>query len=104
MEVQNTYSEKKGMSTTDWIVTILSGAYIVSPIDLIPDWIVVAGWMDDVLVAIGGISTVLDSQLTQANTTLSGLLKAVKLISFSLWGILGVLILIFGALIYQIFS
>lgn len=104
MDVQNTYSEKKGMSTSDWIITILSGVYMVSPIDVIPDAIPVAGWVDDILVGIGGVSTVLDSQLTQGNRTLSMLLKTVKFISYSLWGILGFLILIFGALIYQIFS
>ena len=101
MELQNTYSTKKGMSPTDWIIAILGTIYMASPIDVIPDAIPLAGWMDDVLVGIGTISTVLDSQLSETNRTLSGLLKAVKWISFSLWGILGMLILIFGALIYQ---
>tara|TARA_B100001063_G_C16602928_1_gene471738 strand:+ start:522 stop:845 length:324 start_codon:yes stop_codon:yes gene_type:complete len=101
---QTDLSAKKGMSLKSWIITILSGVYIVSPIDFIPDTIPVIGWMDDILVAITGISTVLDSQLSQANRTLSNLLKAVKYISFSLWAILGMLVLIFGTLIYQIFN
>lgn len=107
MEFKTTQTElttKKGMSLKSWIVTILSGVYVVSPIDFIPDMIPPIGWMDDFLVAITGISTVLDSQLSEANRTLSNLLKAVKYISFSLWAILGVLVLIFGTLIYQIFS
>lgn len=107
MELKSTQTElltKKGMSLKSWIVTILSGIYVVSPIDLIPDAFIPIGWMDDILVAITGISTVLDSQLSEANRTLSNLLKAVKYISFSLWAILGVLVLIFGTLIYQIFN
>jgi len=100
-QIQTQLDPKKGMNTMDWIVAIMGSIYMVSPIDLIPDVIPIVGWMDDILVGIGTISTVLDSQLSQANRTLSGLLKAVKWISFSLWGILGALILIFGALIYQ---
>jgi uncharacterized membrane protein YkvA (DUF1232 family) len=104
MEIQKTYTSKKGMSAKDWIITILGGAYMISPLDIIPDTIPVAGWIDDILVGIGTISNVLDSQLSQTNRTLSSLLKAVKWISFSLWGILGFLILIFGALVYQLFT
>jgi uncharacterized membrane protein YkvA (DUF1232 family) len=35
------------------IILILALLYIVSPIDLIPDFIPVAGWADDLLVGLG---------------------------------------------------
>ena len=73
MEVQKTQEQtltKKGMSTPDWIVAFLSGAYIISPLDFIPDAIPIVGWMDDFLVGIVGISTVINSQLSQGNKTL----------------------------------
>lgn len=107
MELKTTQTElleQKGMTTMGWIATILSGIYVVSPIDLAPDTIPVIGWMDDVLIGIAGMSTVLKAQLSEANTTLRSLLKAVRLISFALWGIFGMLILLFGAVIYQIFN
>ena len=39
----------------NWIVLILVLAllYIISPVDVIPDVIPVAGWADDVLVGVG---------------------------------------------------
>ena len=107
MELKTTQTElleKNGMTTMGWIATIVSGIYVVSPIDLIPDTIPVVGWMDDMLIGVAGASTVLKAQLSEANTTLKSLLKAVRLISFALWGILGMLILLFGAAIYQIFN
>ncbi|MFN2260436.1 MAG: YkvA family protein [Psychroflexus sp.] len=104
MKEQLEYSEKNGMTIIDWITTVLSAVYVVSPVDLIPDAIPVVGWMDDVLVAITGISTVINSQLSKANTTLSEIFKFIRVIAFSLWAIFGALILIFGTLIYQILS
>lgn len=35
------------------IVLILALLYIISPIDLIPDFIPVAGWADDLVVGLG---------------------------------------------------
>ena len=101
---ESIYLEKNGMSLQGWIITIASAIYVVSPVDFVPDAVPVVGWMDDVLAAITGITTAVNSQLNQANTTFSGILKFIRLISFSLWAILGVLILIFGILIYQVFN
>jgi uncharacterized membrane protein YkvA (DUF1232 family) len=98
------YDEKNGMSTFDYIITIISAVYIISPVDAIPDAIPFAGWMDDVLAAITAGTTILNSQLSTANTTLSGILKTLRFISISIIVLVGVLVLIFGALIYQIFS
>ncbi len=37
-----------------WIWGIIFGLYIISPLDIIPDVIPVFGWMDDLLVGLGG--------------------------------------------------
>ena len=41
-----------------WIVIIASAAYIISPIDLIPDFLPFVGWIDD-----GVVATVLVTEL-----------------------------------------
>ncbi len=35
------------------VVLILALLYIISPIDLVPDFIPVAGWVDDLAVGVG---------------------------------------------------
>ena len=41
-----------------WIVIIASAAYIISPIDLLPDFLPFVGWIDD-----GVVATVLVTEL-----------------------------------------
>jgi uncharacterized membrane protein YkvA (DUF1232 family) len=41
------------------LVTVLLGFYLFSPIDLIPDWLAVFGWIDDVTLLALGIPAVL---------------------------------------------
>ncbi len=45
--VREALSGKYRMSFFTTIVLILGVIYVVSPFDLIPDWIPVIGWMDD---------------------------------------------------------
>jgi uncharacterized membrane protein YkvA (DUF1232 family) len=40
-----------------WVCTVLAGVYVVSPIDCIPDFIPVLGWIDDGGALIGGIAS-----------------------------------------------
>ncbi len=40
-----------------WVCTVLAGVYLVSPIDCIPDFIPVLGWIDDGGALIGGIAS-----------------------------------------------
>lgn len=47
---------------TVWIVLILALIYILSPIDVIPDPIPVAGWVDDVAVGVGAGAAALKSK------------------------------------------
>jgi len=43
------------MGAFDWIITVISGAYVISPIDLIPDFIIGIGWIDDIIVGLIGL-------------------------------------------------
>jgi hypothetical protein len=40
-----------------WLGTVLACVYVVSPIDVIPDFIPVLGWIDDGGVLVGGIAS-----------------------------------------------
>jgi uncharacterized membrane protein YkvA (DUF1232 family) len=104
MEDKVILDEKNGMSIKGWLLTIASGVYVISPVDAIPDFVVGFGWIDDILAGITGFTTIVNSQLTQANGTLSAMLKVIRLISFSLWAILVVLVLLLGTVIFQIFN
>jgi uncharacterized membrane protein YkvA (DUF1232 family) len=42
-----------------WLLLILAVLYVLSPIDFLPDLIPVAGWLDDVVVALTAISIAL---------------------------------------------
>lgn len=84
-----------------WFWMILAGLYSVSPIDIIPDFIPLAGWADDILgLGISGLN-LLQVYTAKSNAALSAILKILKWILL-LGGILIVLILVLiGFLIYK---
>jgi uncharacterized membrane protein YkvA (DUF1232 family) len=43
------------------VILILALLYIISPIDAIPDFIPVAGWVDDLAVGVGAGATALSA-------------------------------------------
>ena len=42
-----------------WLIIILAVLYVISPIDFLPDFIPIVGWIDDVVVALTAISIAL---------------------------------------------
>jgi uncharacterized membrane protein YkvA (DUF1232 family) len=53
-------------STADIVLVVAALLYLISPIDVIPDFIPVVGWLDDVAVA-GLVLGYLDSKASQAD-------------------------------------
>ena len=84
-----------------WIPLILALIYTVSPIDLVPDFIPIVGWLEDaLLVIVGGLNGIQNGVL-EANSSLRTLIKFVK------WGILiigGIAILIVVLLVVLVFK
>jgi uncharacterized membrane protein YkvA (DUF1232 family) len=45
--------EDGGFSTIFKIAAVIVGLWVVSPVDPVPDWFLVVGWLDDLAVMIG---------------------------------------------------
>lgn len=43
------------MGVIDFFISIASAAYVISPIDLIPDFIIGIGWVDDIIIGLIGL-------------------------------------------------
>ena len=84
-----------------WIPLILALMYTVSPIDLVPDFIPIVGWLEDaLLVIVGGLNGIQNGVL-EANSSLRTLIKYLK------WGLLiigGIAILIVVLLVVLVFK
>ena len=71
-------SQESGNNRWAWFWMIVSVLYGLSPVDVVPDVVPVAGWMDDV-VGIGvSALNLLQSYTEQSNATLSAILKMLK--------------------------
>jgi uncharacterized membrane protein YkvA (DUF1232 family) len=61
---------------------VLLGLYLFSPVDLIPDWLAILGWVDDVTLLALGIPAVLrfvpDHVLNDARMAADGLLSRMR--------------------------
>ena len=84
-----------------WIPLILALLYTISPIDLVPDFIPIVGWLEDALLLIVGGLNGIQNGILDANSSLRTLIKFVK------WGILiigGIAILIVVLLVVLVFK
>lgn len=76
-----------------WVWTGLAILYSISPIDVVPDFLPVAGWADDILVLGTSVLNLLQAYTRDSNEALSAILKTLKyLVLFG--GIIIVLILV----------
>ncbi|TXJ42977.1 DUF1232 domain-containing protein [Brachyspira aalborgi] len=84
-----------------WIPLILALIYTVSPIDLVPDFIPIVGWLEDALLVIVGGLNGIQNGILEANSSLRTLIKYLK------WGLLiigGIAILIVVLLVVLVFK
>lgn len=89
--------------TADWVLMVLSVAYLLNPVDIIPD-IPVIGWVDDFFViAVAGLN-LLQGYASEGNSSLAQLLKFVKSAVIILGVICILFILLLGTLIVKLFS
>jgi uncharacterized membrane protein YkvA (DUF1232 family) len=54
----------KIFATTSFIITIISALYVISPIDLIPDFIPAAGQNDDLVAAVSALATAISGYVS----------------------------------------
>lgn len=89
--------------TADWALMALSVAYLLSPVDIIPD-IPVIGWVDDFFaISVAGLN-LLQGYASEGNSSLAQLLKFIKWAVIILGVICILLILLLGTLIVKLFS
>ncbi len=96
--------EEKNSKKGALIVGALGLLYGISPIDLVPDVIPVAGWLDDLVIAVGSILHVAEAYLKDYSKSLATLVKMVKWMVWILGGILVLILALFGVAIYSLFT
>ena len=98
---ENLPSKPSTRGIKPWIPLILALIYTISPIDLVPDFIPVVGWLEDALfMVVGGLNGI-QNGILETNSSLRGLIKFLK------WGILivgGIAVLIVVLLAILVFK
>ena len=89
------YLEKKESHVGAWIWVVLGIIYAISPIDLLPDAIPIAGWVDDILITVTGGLNLIQSYLQESNEHLAKIVKGIKWVLI----VLGILIIAIIALV-----
>ena len=78
-----------------WVLIVLGIIYAISPVDLLPDVIPVAGWVDDILITVTGGLNLIQSYLKESNEHLAKIVKGIKWVLI----VLGILIIAIIALV-----
>jgi len=87
--------EDKKSKAGAWIGAALALAYILSPLDVIPDAFPGVGWLDDVLAAIIAVLNIIQTYVGNISSSLASIVKFVKWLII----IIGMLIVVILALI-----
>jgi len=92
--------------TNKFFPTVIAGLgalYAISPIDIIPDFIPFAGWIDDLVVTGGGFLHLGQAFIKDTNKSLSTIIGYIKWGLWILGGILVALVGLLGVAIYNLF-
>ena len=95
--------EKKGVGAGAWVWLILGILYAVSPVDILPDVVPVAGWVDDLVIAGSGVLNFIQAKVGEGGEMLRTSVGVVKWILIVLGVIAILLIALIGGLIYKMF-
>ena len=95
--------EKKGVGAGAWVWLILGILYAVSPVDILPDVVPVAGWVDDLVITGSGVLNFIQAEVGKSSETLASILGIFKWILIVLGVIVILLIALIGGLIYKMF-
>jgi len=87
-----------------WIGAALAVLYMVSPVDILPDVVPVAGWIDDILITVTGGLNLIQSYLKEGNDSLAKLLGTIKWIVIILGVIAVAVIALLIFVVYKVVS
>lgn len=87
-----------------WIMAIIGVIYAISPVDIIPDVVPVAGWVDDLVITGGAILNLLEKTCGETLSGLAAIIKILKWILIVVGVIAILLILLLGGLIVKLFT
>lgn len=86
------------------IIAVLGVIYGLSPIDVIPDVIPVAGWIDDLVLTGGSLLNLAQAFVKHTNKSLATIIGMFKWALWILGGILIMLTAVLGVTIYNLFQ
>ncbi len=104
MENNNYNITEKSSKVAPIIIAILGVLYGISPIDVVPDVIPVAGWTDDLVIMGGSLLNLAQAFVKDTNKTLATIIGMFKWALWLLGGILVLLIALLGVTIYNLFK
>ena len=87
-----------------WIGAALAVLYMVSPVDILPDVIPVAGWVDDLLITVTGGLNLIQSYVKEGNETLASILGMIKWVVIILGVIAIAIIALLVFVVYKVVS
>jgi len=96
--------KKEGPGVGAWVGLILGILYAISPVDILPDVVPVAGWVDDLVITGTGVLNFIQAEAGKTSETLAGILGVAKWILIVLGVIAILLIALIGGLVYKLFT
>lgn len=103
-DVPNKNNNNSFNSIVNWIPFILALIYTVSPIDLIPDVIPVAGWGEDILFLIVSALHGVQNTFFEKNTHIYKIVKYIKWASFILCSVILLILILLIVLVFKVSS